>query len=279
MSFVLVTGGNRGLGRATAEALLREGHRVRITARSTAKLDEAVAALGALGEVEGRTLDLGSLADVRRFSAELLEERPPLDALLNNAGVMQQSPTRRVTADGFEETLGVNVIGPWLLTTSILPLLEGARVINVSSRLHIPGARPGARGPDFDFDDPQLERGYAHERAYMNSKLCLMWFTYELARRQPEITASAVCPGFVPTTGAESTRGFLRFMMKHVLPHMPFATSVKEAAANQAWACTSPDVETARFYTERAAVPSSDESYDEDKAARLWSMLEAWTTT
>ena len=75
-------------------------------------------------------------------------------------------------------------------------------MITVCSRLHLPGSRGGP--VDFDFDDPQLERGYHPDRAYKNSKLAALWFTYELQRRlgQPPITANAVCPGFVPATAA-----------------------------------------------------------------------------
>ena len=124
--------------------------------------------------------------------------------------VMQTSPTRRLSGDGFEETLAVNVLAPFLLTGLLLPALErapSARVVTVSSRLRLPGSR--GEPVDFDFEDPQLEHGYDPDRAYKNSKLAALWFTYELQRRLAPrpITSNAVCPGFVPATAAASTRG------------------------------------------------------------------------
>src|SRR5664280_1576820 len=121
---------------------------------------------------------------------------------------MQSSKNRRVTVDGYEETLAVNVLAPFLLTALLQPALarsESARVVAVSSRLHL----LGSRGEPVDFDDPQLQRGYNPDRAYKSPKLAVLWFTYELQARLAlrPITANAVCPGFVPTTAAASTRG------------------------------------------------------------------------
>ena len=134
-------------------------------------------------------LDLASLASVRACAETL--QQSSIDGLLNNAGVMQQSRVRRQTVDGFEETLQTNVLGPFLLTRLLLPTLE---------------------------------RDYEPQRAYKNSKLALLWFTYELARRLAaenveHVTCSAVCPGFVPATAADSTSGLQRFFLRRVLIH------------------------------------------------------------
>jgi len=161
---VLVTGGNRGLGRAAAEKLARRGCAVTLTARDLAKgraAAEEIAAAVPGAEVEALELDLASRASIRRFGEAFEARGGALSVLLNSAGVMQQSKTRRTTIDGFEETLGTNVLGPFLLTKLLLPSLRrapSARVVNVSSSLHM----PGSRGPEvrFDFDDPQLERAY-----------------------------------------------------------------------------------------------------------------------
>jgi len=280
MKTILVTGGGRGLGRATAEKLAVAGHRVVLVARTPA------AAAGAADEIasdhpgsliEPGSVDLSSLAEVRAFAAEALARDEVIDVLFHVAGVMQTSPTRRLTVDGYEETLAVNVLAPFLLTNLLLPALErspSARVVTVSSRLHLPGSR--GEPVDFDLDDPQLERGYHPERAYKNSKLAALWFTYELQRRLPPrpIAANAVCPGFVPATVAASTHGAMRLVMTHVMPHMRFATSVDAATDSLAFMALDPSIDGVggTFFGERRPIESSPESRDVDRAHRFWEL-------
>ena len=271
---VLVTGGNRGLGRATAEKLARRGAAVVLTSRDPAKGEAAAAAIRSAvpgAAIETRVVDLASLESIRALTLD-----GPLDVLLNNAGVMQQSRVRRTTKDGFEETLGTNVLGPMLLTHRLLPALReapSARVVNVSSRLHL----EGSRGPEvrFDFDDPELERSYDPDVAYKNSKLAVMWFTYELARQleSEPIAVDAVCPGFVPTTAAASTKGLMRLLMRYVMPRMPFATSIERATDTFVYACLDPAIENVRgkLIAESRPIASSKASYDEGAQRRFWS--------
>jgi NAD(P)-dependent dehydrogenase (short-subunit alcohol dehydrogenase family) len=204
MKTLVVTGGGPGLGRVTAGKLAHAGHRVVLVARTQAAAEAAAAEIRARNpdaSVDPRAADLASLASIRAFAAALVDDAGGIDVLFNIASVLQTSPSRRVTADGLEETLAVNALAPFLLTRLLLPALERpetARVVNVSSRLHLPGSRGKPVG--FDFGDPQLEHGYNPDRAYKNSKLALLWFTYELQCRLPPrvTTANAVCPGFVP---------------------------------------------------------------------------------
>ena len=278
MATILLTGGGRGLGRITAEKLAASGHRVLLTARTPAAAEAAVARIRAThpgASVEPRAVDLSSLAAVREFAVRQADHGERLDVLFHIAGVMQTSPVRRLTVDGLEETLAVNALAPFLLTNLLLPSLErssAARVVVVSSRLHLPGSR--GVPVDFDFDDPQLERGYHPERAYKNSKLAALWFTYELQRRlSPRpITANAVCPGFVPATVAASTHGAMRFAMRHVLPRMRFATSVEDATDSFVFMATDPSLEGVggQFFGERHPVESSPESRDPELARRFW---------
>jgi NAD(P)-dependent dehydrogenase (short-subunit alcohol dehydrogenase family) len=280
MKTALVTGGGRGLGRVTAEKLAVAGHRVILVARTP---EAAEAAAGEIRRnhpgafVEPRSVDLSSLSEVRAFASLEAERGEVIDGLFHVAGVMQQSATRRVTVDGYEETLAVNVLAPFLLTHLLLPALErspAARVVTVSSRLHVPGSR--GEPVQFDFDDPQLERGYHPDRAYKNSKLAVLWFTYELQRRLPPrpITANAVCPGFVPATAAASTRGAMRFVMQHVMPRMPFATSVDEATDALMFVAVDPSIEGVggKFFGECRPIESSPESYDLERAERFWEL-------
>jgi NAD(P)-dependent dehydrogenase (short-subunit alcohol dehydrogenase family) len=280
MKTALVTGGGRGLGRVTAEKLAVAGNRVILVARTPEAAEAAAGEIrrnhpGAL--VEPRSVDLFSLSEVRAFASLEAERGEVIDVLFHVAGVMQQSATRRVTVDGYEETLAVNVLAPCLLTHLLLPALErspAARVVTVSSRLHLPGSR--GEPVHFDFDDPQLERGYHPDRAYKNSKLAVLWFTYELQRRLPPwpITANAVCPGFVPATAAASTRGAMRFVMQHVMPRMPFATSVDEATDALIFVAVDPSIEGVggKFFGECRPIESSPESYDLERSGRFWEL-------
>lgn len=277
MARLVVTGGGRGLGRLTALRLAALGHEVWLTARDAAAgqrtVDEARAATPG-AKVRALPLDLASFASINACCDALLAEGAPLDVLFHVAGVMQQSPTRRLTGDGFEETLQVNALAPLLLTERLEPLLRGApaaRAVFVSSRLH----RPDSRGApvDFDFGDPNLARGYEHDRAYKNSKLAVLWVMGGFAARwaSTPMTAHAVCPGFVPLTGAESTHGALRFMMRHVLPHLPFATSPEAAAESFVFMATDPAVAAnpGHLWGERQVIEASADARDETKRARF----------
>jgi NAD(P)-dependent dehydrogenase (short-subunit alcohol dehydrogenase family) len=285
MKTVLITGGGRGLGRATAEKLASLGHRVVLTARDAAAGERAVAQIREAhprAQVEARLLDLASLEQVRAFGDRTAAEGWALDVLFNCAGVLQQSRERRTTRDGFEETLAVNTLAPFLLTARLLPALKRsaeARVINVSSRLHLPNSR--GTPVHFDFEDPQLLRGYDPERAYKNSKLALLWFTAELQRRlgPGPLTAHAVCPGFVPVTAAESTSGALRWLMRHVLPHLSFANSVETAVDAFVFMALDPSLagNGGGFWGERHRLEASADARDEAKARRFWSLAEQLT--
>lgn len=285
MKTVLVTGGGRGLGRVTAEKLAVVGHRVVLVARTPEAAEAAVDEIRHSHphvRLEAASVDLSSLEQVRAFATTEAERGEPIDVLFHIAGVMQTSKNRRVTDDGYEETFAVNVLAPFLLTALLLPTLErsaSARVVTVSSRLHLPGSR-GAP-VDFDFDDPQLERGYNPDRAYKNSKLAVLWFTYELQRRLAgrPITANAVCPGFVPITAMASTTGVMRWVMSYVMPHMPFATSVDEATDSFVFMAVDPSLEGVggKFFGERHEIESSPQSRDTAQARRFWELAERLT--
>ena len=280
MKTVLITGGGRGLGRVTAGKLATAGCRVIVVARTAAAAEATAAEISGSNpqaNIETRWVDLSSFAGIRAFAETLVAEDRPIDVLFHVAGVMQTSPSRRVSADGCEETLAVNALAPFLLTGLLLPALRqapSARVVTVSSRLHLPGSR--GESVDFDFADPQLEHGYQPDRAYKNSKLAVLWFTYELQRRLTpgSITANAVCPGFVPATAAASTDGPMRFMMTHLMPHMPFATSVASATDSLAFMALDSSLDSVggAFFGEQHPIGSSTESHNLERAQRFWNL-------
>jgi NAD(P)-dependent dehydrogenase (short-subunit alcohol dehydrogenase family) len=285
MQTILVTGAGRGLGRATAEKLAAEGHHVVLHARRPEAAEAAAGAIRAAhpdARLSPHAADLATVAGVRSLADGILAAHPRLDAVLHIAGVMQQSPTRRLTAEGIEETLAVNALAPFLLSGLLLPALAAApaaRIVNVSSRRHLPDTH-GAP-VDFDFDDPMLARGYDPDRAYKNSKLAVLWVTYEASRRLAgrPITANAVCPGFVPMTASDSATGVKRVLMRTVLAWMPFAVSVDAATDSLAFMASDPSLAgvSGAFYGERHPIESSPESHDEARAGRFWAMAEELT--
>jgi NAD(P)-dependent dehydrogenase (short-subunit alcohol dehydrogenase family) len=174
----VVTGGNSGIGFETARMLAACGMTVVLACRDLAKADQAAAqiAAGEPGAVATVRLDLASLASVRKAAAELTERYPRLDLLINNAGVM--TPPYGRTEDGFETQIGTNHLGHFAFTGLVLDLLlevPGSRVVTVSSLGHWAGR--------INFGDLQSERRYRRLRAYAQSKLANLLFTYELQRR------------------------------------------------------------------------------------------------
>ena len=278
---VLLTGGTRGIGFVTAEGLTKRGYRVILTGRAQKACDEAARAIGA-GAV-GRAVDLASLDSVRAFASALADEEPSLHAIINNAGLMSLDKTRRVTADGIEATLATNVFGPFLLTHLLLDRLRAsapARVVNVGSRVHLPGSGMGSE-VRWDWDDVMCERSYDPVVAYKNSKLATMWFTYELDRRLAGsgVTVNAVCPGFVPETLAEHKEGISRFFYKHVMSHFPGARSVEQAAANTIFATTHAAYASkgGAFIGDETEVEASKDARDEALARRFWALARELT--
>lgn len=275
---ILVTGGGRGLGRGAAMQLAKAGHHVLLTARSEAAGAAVVAEVKAVkpdAHVEARVLDLAAFASIRAFAAAL-PSTERFDVIVHVAGVMQQSPSRRRSADGFEETLAVNALAPFLLTHELLGRVGGGdgpgRIVCVSSRMHLPGSR--GVPVRYDFDDPNLEREYEPDRAYKNSKLALLWFAFELARRTPKerFTVHGMCPGFVPETAAASTKGFLNFVMRFVMPMMPFATSLSDAVDSICFMATDPslDATTGDFWAEKKPSTASAQANDLADAKRFF---------
>jgi NAD(P)-dependent dehydrogenase (short-subunit alcohol dehydrogenase family) len=276
--FIVITGANRGIGKATAEKLARTGHQILIASRNLERGQQAAAEIrAATGAcmIETMELDLSRFESIHHFADALKRRTPIVDVLIHNAAVLIPSGTRRLTEDGCEETLAVNALGPFLLTRLALPALansSSARIICVSSRLHIPGQY--GKPPRFDFADPHMRQSYDPGIAYANSKLALIWFTYQLARRLPAggPRVNAICPGFVPSSAASNANGWLRFALRYVLPVMPFATSISQASDRIAWLATSEQMAgiTGRYFQGAREAASSPESYDDAKARRYW---------
>jgi NAD(P)-dependent dehydrogenase (short-subunit alcohol dehydrogenase family) len=267
---VLVTGATSGIGRAAATALSSLGARVGITGRDRARAELAAAAIaGASGNpaVDLFVADMSSQADVRRLADEVLATYPRLDVLLNNVGGYWAH--RRVTADGVEHTFALNHLAPFLLTSLLLDRLQAsapARIVTVSS-----GAQSMGK---IDFDDLMGERGYSGSRAYDQSKLANVMFTYELARRLEGsgVTANVLHPG-VTNTGFGSEDPLL--VMRPLIALMrPFMRSPERGAETAVYLASSPDVAglSGLYFADRTAKASNPSTYDTALTGRLWQL-------
>jgi len=265
---VLVTGGTGGIGRATAEGLARLGARVAVTGRDITRTRAAaaeIAASTANPAVDAFAADLSALAGVRRLAREVLGAYPRLDVVVNNVGGFWAR--RHVTDDGLEYTLALNHLAPFLLTNLLLGRLTAsapARIVTVSS-----GAQALGK---INFGDLQGERAYSGQRAYNQSKLANVMFTYELARRLAGtgVTATAAHPGVTRTAfGAEDPTAMMRAM---TLIARPFMKTPAQGAATVVYLASSPEVEgvTGRYFANRKPKRSSKSSYDTAAAAQLW---------
>lgn len=195
----VITGGNSGIGWEAGRVLADKGAAVILACRNADKAKGAVDLIKksrATATVQAMSLDLASLKSVETFASELLAATPRLDGLLNNAGLMAIPLSK--TVDGFETQLGVNHLGHFALTGRLYPLLKKtahARVVNVSSQAHRMGA--------IAFEDLMSEKRYDRWKAYGQSKLANLLFTFELGRRTTkagdDITVTAAHPGYSAT--------------------------------------------------------------------------------
>jgi NAD(P)-dependent dehydrogenase (short-subunit alcohol dehydrogenase family) len=202
---VLITGANSGIGYHAALKLARKGAHVMLASRDRKRGEEALARLDAdspSAHTELVIFDLASLGSVRDFAEKELAKHRPMHILINNAGVMTP-PKRLQTADGFELQFGTNVLGHFALSALLMPALEMAaaesgerpRVVTIASIAHKRG--------QLDFDDLQSTRSYGPMRAYQQSKLADLMFTFELDRRlraaSSRVMSVAAHPGVAQT--------------------------------------------------------------------------------
>ena len=272
---VVVTGGNSGIGFETAAALAAMGARVLVTARNADRGRAAVAGIADRtpgAQVQLVVFDLADLSSVRRGAAEILEQAPRLDVLVNNAGLVLSE--RRVTVDGYEATFATNHLGPFLLTNLLLDRMRAsapARVVNVASTAHN-SARKG-----MPFDDLQSEGRYRAMRVYGQSKLANILFTNELARRLEgtRVTANSLHPGTVRTGyGADGdARGFLSFGLK---VSGPFFLSPAKGARTFVYLASSPEVDgiSGQYFVKCKPRTPRTWARDPDAAQRLWRVSE-----
>lgn len=262
---ILVTGATDGLGGRVARDLAARGATVLVHGRSPERAEDAVRGIREETGNDGLSYylaDLSSLEEVRRLAENVASDHERLDVLINNAGIgsgPSDGANRRESRDGFELTFAVNYLSGFLLTNLLLPLLRGsapARVVNVASAGQAP----------VDFGDVMLERGYDGWRAYAQSKLAQIMFTFSLAERLEgsNVTANALHPASLMDT-------------KMVLESFGYTMStVEEGAAATERLAISPDLEgvSGRYFDGQREARAKDQAYDRQARERLWTLSE-----
>jgi NAD(P)-dependent dehydrogenase (short-subunit alcohol dehydrogenase family) len=241
---ILVTGATDGLGKRVARELAAKGTTELRGQTSSQKVGSYLA-------------DLSSLAAVRDLADRILSEYDRLDVLVNNAGIIVQE--RKESEDGYELTFAVNYLSHFLLTSLLLPLLKGsapARVVNVASA----GQSP------IDFNDPMLECGYDAMRAYSQSKLAQIMFTFELAERLSDtgVSINALHPAsLMDTKMVQDTLGYTM-------------STVEEGSEAVVRLAVSAELEgvTGRYFDGTREARADGQAYDKEARQTLWELSE-----
>ena len=263
----MVTGANAGIGKPTALALARQGATVVMVCRDRQRGEAAMADIMAQSGSESVDLmiaDLSSQGAIRRLAEEFRRKYQHLHVLVNNAGVILGK--RSVTEDGLETTFAVNHLAYFLLTNLLLDVLIASaptRIVNVSSGAHSMGI--------ISLDDLWGEKRYGEVRAYSQSKLANILFTYELAMRLEGtgVTANCLHPGNVATNFGNSASRAIRF---YLMLRKPFMLSPDQGAETSIYLASSPEVEgvSGRYFIDKIPAKSSKASYSEELAKLLW---------
>jgi len=272
----VITGATSGLGRATAVQLAQKGAFVVIIARSNTKAREVIKEIEKKGG-KGQFIisDLSSMKDTKEAAESIIKVVDRLDVLINNAGAY--FPKYRITSEGFESTLALNYLSPFLLTHHLIERMEQtaseygeARIINISSIMH----KAPIKWDDLNYK----ETTYKSSSAYYQSKHLLTSFTYYLSRKLKEMGISVNCihPGFVKTALAQSD---YPFPMNVMVPIVGFfiGESPEQAADTPVWLALSNEVNgiNGEYVHHRKIKKSWFPTRDKDAQKRLYNVTQS----
>lgn len=266
MTLVVLTGATRGIGRAAALELAREGVELALVGREPERV-QAVAqeaqALGGSAPVHRHVADLTLMSEVRALAEEIKGSYEHVDVLANNAGALFAS--REVTSEGFERTFALNHLAPFLLTNLLREHLRGGRVVTTASDAHKTGT--------LDLEDLQSEKSYAAMRVYGTTKLCNILFTRELARRAPELKANCFHPGVVRTGFGKNENGVWKVL---TTLGAPFFRSPQRGARSLVWLAISNAASslTGEYVVDEKVQAPSGQAQDDRLAEALWERSE-----
>jgi retinol dehydrogenase-12 len=262
VTLVVLTGATRGIGRAAAIEIARQGAELALVGREPERVRAVAgeaAATGGGAPVHEHVADLTSMAEVRALAEDLLARYEHIDVLANNAGALFAS--RGVTSEGFERTFALNHLAPFLLTNLLRERLGGARVVTTASDAHKAG--------HLDLQDLQAERSYAAMRVYGTTKLCNILFTRELAKRTSELRANCFHPGVVRTGFGKNENGIWKLL---TTLGGPFFRSPQRGARSLVWLALSGEASslTGAYVEDEKVVAPSAQAQDAALAQELW---------
>ena len=268
----IVTGANSGMGMATVRALSDMGAKVIMLCRSEKRGTEALEKLSSekYRDLELILCDLGNYDSIRAFANIVRRGYDHIDILVNNAGFI--SLDRQETGEGLERQFGINHIGHFLLTMSLLDLMgEGGRIVNVASGAHKTGK--------IHFDDINLTKGFNVIKAYSQSKLANVLFTRELARRVKDrgIMVNCCHPGAVATNiGIDRDTGFGKTVTRLL---KPFFQTPEQGARTAIFLVSDDSVSdvTGEYFYKCRIAKSSKRSKDMELAKKLFEFSEELT--
>lgn len=285
---ILITGATSGIGLEAATVLSEKGAKIILPVRNLDKGSQVIQQIKhkvKSADITIMKLDISDFDSVRLFAAEFTKKYSKLDLLLNNAGIMW-TPQKEISKQGQESQFATNHLGHFLLTGLLLPLLKStpnSRVITQSSVLHKKGQGQNFE-PTIYFDDLNFSNGFDTKKAYAQSKLANLLFTYELDRRlknaQVNSIATAAHPGYT-ATNLQKDAGFMMKVMNVLI-----AQKVDMGALPILRAATEPNLKGAEYFgptkmNEMKGYPglvrSSDTSYDKNLAKKLWEISEKLT--
>ncbi len=262
----LITGANSGIGKATAIGLAHLGASLVLVCRDQTRAEKAIAEIKEKTGNESIDLilaDLSSQKGIYDLVSEFKNRYDKLHVLINNAGVNLSK--RTLTEDGIETTFAVNYLAYFMLCNLLLDTLKNsvpARIVNVASSIQT---------KSIDFDDLNGEKHYGQLKAYAQSKLAVVLFTYEFARRIKGTGVSVNClhPGYVKTNMIRNFRPFVKYFY-HLIGL--FMKSPKSGAKTSVYLASSREIDgvTGIYYKRRKEAKSVKISYDDTVAKQLW---------
>ena len=260
---VLITGGNSGIGKATAIGIAKTGATVIIACRNKERGMQAVEEIkkaGGNNNVDLLLMDLASQASVRNAVTEFKSRYKQLHVLINNAGVFLRN--RELTADGIEKTFATNYLSHFLLTQLLLDMLKAsapARIINVASK---------HGGIKINFDDLMTTQNYSFMKAVGPTKLAMVMFSNELAKRLQGtgVTVNSLHPGLAKSNLLNDIPALPRFLFNLIM------TSPEKCAETSIYLATSPEVEnvTGQYFEKKKAVKAGPNALNEADNKQLW---------
>jgi len=262
----MITGANSGIGKATAIGLAKMGATIVMVCRNKERGEQALKDIRRKSNNESVYLvlaDLSSQKAIHQLVKDFKEKYQHLHVLINNAGLNLSK--RILTEDGIETTLAVNYLAPFLLCNLLLDPLEAgkpARIVNITSSV---------QAKSIDFDNLNGEKHYRQSKVYAMSKLAVIIFTYEFARRFDGngVTINCLHPGYVRTNMIRNFRKFVKYFFPFI---SLFVRSPKRGAKTSIYCASSPEVEgvSGKYFKKRKEAKSVKASYDEELAKELW---------